>query len=264
MARYVCQGTYRDGTGSIVTSGTVSVYLAGTTTAASVYTASSGGTAAGSVTTDDNGNFTFYVDTSDYAVSQRFKITLSKDGLNPATYDYILIFTPSPAVSGPSSATNHAIPIWDGTGGGTLEDSTVLISTDGTMAGNADTNVPTEKAVKTYTMPLSYLDTDGTLAGNSDVKVASQKATKTYADLKIAKATNVTAITDTGIADGEIAVFNLSNKDIRTSNAVISTDGTLASDADTNIPTEKAVKTYVDGVVIAGVSESIMKKYGTM
>lgn len=31
-------------------------------------------------------------------------------------------------------------------------------------------------------MPLSYLDTDGTLAGNSDAKVASQKATKTYVD----------------------------------------------------------------------------------
>ena len=63
---------------------------------------------------------------------------------------------------------------------------------------------------------------------------------------KIDKATNVTAITDTGIADGEIAVFNLSNKDIRTSNVLISTDGTLAGDADTNVPTEKAVKTYID------------------
>jgi hypothetical protein len=63
---------------------------------------------------------------------------------------------------------------------------------------------------------------------------------------KIDKATNVTAITDTGIADGEIAVFNLSNKDIRTSNVLISTDGTLAGDADTNVPTEKAVKAYAD------------------
>lgn len=35
-------------------------------------------------------------------------------------------------------------------------------------------------------LPISYLDVDGTLAGNSDVKVASQKATKTYADTKIA------------------------------------------------------------------------------
>ncbi len=96
---------------------------------------------------------------------------------------------------------------------------------------------------------LLTLDTDGTLAGNSDTAVATQKAGKTYADTKIAKATNVTAITDTGIADGEIAVFNLSNKDIRTSNVLISTDGTLAGNADTNVPTEKAVKTYADGRV---------------
>ena len=96
---------------------------------------------------------------------------------------------------------------------------------------------------------LLTLDTDGTLAGNSDTAVATQKAGKTYADTKIAKATNVTAITDTGIADGEIAVFNLSNKDIRTSNVLISTDGTLAGNADTNVPTEKAVKTYADMMV---------------
>ncbi len=35
-------------------------------------------------------------------------------------------------------------------------------------------------------IPLAYLDIDGTLAGNSDTKVASQKATKTYADTKLA------------------------------------------------------------------------------
>lgn len=37
-------------------------------------------------------------------------------------------------------------------------------------------------------IPASYLDTDGTLAGNSDVKVPSQKAVKTYADQLIAAA----------------------------------------------------------------------------
>lgn len=96
-------------------------------------------------------------------------------------------------------------------------------------------------------IPVGYLETDGTLADNSDSKVPTQKAVKTYADTKIAKTTNITALNETGIADGEIAVFNLTNKDIRTSNVVISTDGTLAGNADTNMPTEKAVKTYVDG-----------------
>lgn len=65
------------------------------------------------------------------------------------------------------------------------------IDTDGTLAANSDTKVASQKATKTYTMPLTYLDTDVTLAANSDTKVASQKATKAYADaLAIAGAPN--------------------------------------------------------------------------
>jgi hypothetical protein len=60
---------------------------------------------------------------------------------------------------------------------------------DGTLVGNSDTKVPSQKAVKTYAdnlvltgggIPSGYLDTDGTLAANSDTKVATQKAVKTY------------------------------------------------------------------------------------
>ncbi len=61
------------------------------------------------------------------------------------------------------------------------------LDTDGTLAGNSDVKVASQKATKTYAdlkIPLTYLDTDGTLAGNSDTKIASQKATKTYADLR--------------------------------------------------------------------------------
>jgi len=95
------------------------------------------------------------------------------------------------------------------------------VTTSTTLAGNSDSNVPTEKAVKTYAdtkvpktttvngkalsgnisltktdvglgnvddvkqLPNSYLDTSGTLASNSDVKVPSQKAVKTYVDNKV-------------------------------------------------------------------------------
>jgi len=81
------------------------------------------------------------------------------------------------------------------------------------------------------------LDEDN-MASNSAVKVPSQQSTKAYADTKLAKATNVTVINDTGIADGEVAVFNLTNKDIRTSDKTIVT--TLGAD-DTTLPTSKAV-----------------------
>jgi hypothetical protein len=63
---------------------------------------------------------------------------------------------------------------------------------------------------------------------------------------KLAKTPNVTSIDDTGIADGEIAIYDLTNKKIKTSDKVFSTDGTLAGNSDSNVATEKAVKTYAD------------------
>jgi len=100
-----------------------------------------------------------------------------------------------------------------------------------------------------------------TLDSASDVKIPTCKAVDDYAETYyIKQATNVTTINDTGIADGEIAVFNLSNKDIRTSNVDISTDGTLGDNADTSIPTEKAVKTYADTKSTASKSETLTNK----
>ncbi len=51
---------------------------------------------------------------------------------------------------------------------------------------------------------------------------------------------------ETGIADGEIAVFNPTNKDIRTSDVTIAT--TLGSD-NTTVPTSLAVKQVTDAIV---------------
>ena len=86
--RYAYNGTFKDGQGSVVTDGTISVFLAGTSTAASVYTASSGGSAVNSVTSDStDGDFIFYVDDADYGYTQRFKITLTKTNYRENSYD---------------------------------------------------------------------------------------------------------------------------------------------------------------------------------
>lgn len=100
MARYIFQGVARDGAGNIISGATASVYLNGTTTAASVYTASSGGTAVNSVTSATDGDFLFYVDTSDYTSTQRFKISISKTGYTTNTYDDVVIFPASGTVTG--------------------------------------------------------------------------------------------------------------------------------------------------------------------
>lgn len=96
MSRYIFQDTAVDGKGNRLTSATVNIYEAGTITAVDVYTASSGGSAVNSVTTDStNGTFSFYVDTGDYASTQKFKISISKPIYITITIDDIKIFPAS-------------------------------------------------------------------------------------------------------------------------------------------------------------------------
>lgn len=92
MARYKYQGTWTDGNGRRIDSATVSAYLAGGTTAASVYIASTGGGAVNSVTTDTSGLYEFWVDDTDYTQDQLFKITMSKASFQSTSIDDIEIF----------------------------------------------------------------------------------------------------------------------------------------------------------------------------
>lgn len=97
-------------------------------------------------------------------------------------------------VSGPASSTDNAITRFDGTGGKTIQNSSVTIDDNGSV------NIPTGQSYKingaalaksdmglgnvdnVQQMPASYLDTDTALAANSDSKVPSQKAIKAYCD----------------------------------------------------------------------------------
>lgn len=111
------------------------------------------------------------------------------------------------------------------------------------------TKAPSQNAVfdaLVLKVATSVLDTDGTLAANSDAKVATQKATKTYADLKLAKASNLsdlanasTARTNLGVAIGSnveawdadldaIAALSPSNDDIIQRKAGAWTNRTVA------------------------------------
>ncbi len=97
MARFKHQGVFTDGSGVVVgaktmsngTDGVVQVTLAGSTTAATVYTNSTTATSANSVNTDDYGNFEFWVDTGDYSSTQAFKINLTHADVQNSTYDDI-------------------------------------------------------------------------------------------------------------------------------------------------------------------------------
>lgn len=91
--RYRFQSTFVDGLGRVVSGGQVTVYKAGTTTLATIYSTETTGTAvSGSVlTTDSTGFFSFWVDDEDYSKSQRFDIVLSKTGFDTRTHSDVII-----------------------------------------------------------------------------------------------------------------------------------------------------------------------------
>lgn len=78
MARYKCQGVSIDQVGNVIPSATIAVTLTGASTAASIYTTSTGTTAVNSVTSDSNGLWSFYVDNLDYDYEQAFDVGISK------------------------------------------------------------------------------------------------------------------------------------------------------------------------------------------
>jgi len=85
-------GFAKDGNGKVINEATISVFLAGGTTVASIYAAATGGTAVNSVASGSDGKYSFFVDDGDYFHSQKFKLTISKSGYQSYTIDNVSIF----------------------------------------------------------------------------------------------------------------------------------------------------------------------------
>jgi len=79
MARQLFESTLTDQQGHVVVGGSITVYLTGTLTAATIYSASSGGSAVtgSKVTSGSDGSYSFWIDESDYGVDQLFRVTLN-------------------------------------------------------------------------------------------------------------------------------------------------------------------------------------------
>ena len=179
--------------------------------------------------------------------------------LNAITGELDLVDDVSGFVYGPGSATANAIPTFDGMTGALLQSTNVIIdgsdnisaaesitlnlgtsiyefSTDGTLSGDSDLAVPTEKAVKTYVDASGGGDVSG--PGS-----ATANAIPTFDGITgaLLQSTNVIIDGSDNISAAESITLNLG-----TSIYEFSTDGTLSGDSDLAVPTEKAVKTYVD------------------
>lgn len=73
-------------------------------------------------------------------------------------------------VVGPASSTAANLPTFSGSTGKVIQDSGVSVSTDGTMATNNNTKVPTEGAIRTYLGANYY---NQTAIGNPDVDLVA-------------------------------------------------------------------------------------------
>lgn len=78
------------------------------------------------------------------------------------------------AVVGPVTSTAGNLPTFSGTTGKVIQDSGVIISTDGTMAANSDSKIPTEKAHLTYLVANYYTKTN---LGDPETDLAAAYAT---------------------------------------------------------------------------------------
>ena len=152
-------------------------------------------------------------------------------------------------------------------------------STDGTLADDSDTALPTEAAVKTYVdNQIANLNPDKIWEGDSYVEVVDDGTAAGYvtivadgvevANLSDATQrfgqsddTNITITDSTAVVpSGSVEAFGITEDGIYLENGEtindFSNDGTLAGNASTSVPTEYAVKTYVDAQ-IGGAADKI-------
>lgn len=154
------------------------------------------------------------------------------------------------SLSSLGSSTDNAVVRWNGTGGDSLQDSGVVIDDSANVTGVNDLTVTGSLSSADLTInstqTINEISIDGTLAGDSDSAVPTEAAVKEYVDTGLAgKVAGPVSATDSAFAlyDGT------TGKLIKDSATTISTDDTLASDSNSLIPTEAAVKGYVDTTV---------------
>lgn len=115
---------------------------------------------------------------------------------------------------------------------------------------------------------VNEYSTDGTLGGNSDTALPTEKAVKTYVDNKtrdkIIEGDSSVEVTDTGNGTVTTTVDGYTRSTVTKDGLMLTTgnrvlmfdeDTALAANATNRVPTQRAIKTYVDGV--AGVQDKI-------
>jgi hypothetical protein len=235
MARYLYQGIFRDKFGHIVPTGTVSVFLKGTTTPAGIYRAETGGVAVNSVTSNTDGTFVFYVDEDEYLTSQHFKIVLSKTGFQSSTYDDITVLRTLTDVE-ISTAGRTFIAAGSVAAERAILGVTSTLVYKGGINCSANPNYPAADSGHIYMVSVA-----GKIGGGSGTTVGVGD--------------QMVCMVDSSPAGTQAAVG--ANWTVYASNITIDTDGTLAANSDAVVASQKATKTYADTKATKGVNSDI-------
>ncbi len=159
MARFPFESTLVDQFSRIIVGGTVTVNLTGTSTAATVYAAESGGSAItdSQITTGSDGTYKFWVDDGDYGISQRFRLVLAGGSpFTTRTIDDVVVF-PGITTGSTDTLTNKIIDADNNTisnlehGAEVDEPSSGVHGVTGSIVGTTDTQI---LSAKTLTTPI--------------------------------------------------------------------------------------------------------------
>jgi|GEM_PF-3230053 len=225
-----------------------------------------------------------------FTVDQQGRLTAAGETDISITKSQISDLDLSGSVTGPASATDGSIAVYNGTTGKIIKDGGKTLPS-GTIVGTSDNQTLTNK---TLTSPVlntgvsgTAIDTDGTLAANSDTKIASQKATKTYVDAAVATATTgANAVVYKGVIDastnpnypaanaGDMYKISVAGKIGGASGATVEVGDTILCNTDSTASGDQAtvgskwniLQTNIDGAVTgpaSAVSANIATFNGT-
>lgn len=188
--RYRFQSTFVDGLGRVVSGGQVTVYKAGTTTLATIYSTETTGTAvSGSViTTDDTGFFSFWVDDDDYYKSQKFDIVLSKTGFDTRTHSSVSIYTQDytyyadPGESDQGIASGKSIKALINEAG---SDARTIVLNPGNYTVATALTIPTNITIKPQAGALLVKSGSGSITCNGKFKAGNQQVFSGFSEAGI-------------------------------------------------------------------------------